>query len=358
MDVVALSTNRFTLEPPQDRFAHAIARYCRDEEIETWVSATPLDYDLSDAEEFLEIAARGWEEDKPTWFIVIDDEPVGHLSFLNPLDEGQRTGIGFLMDRGARNRGIMTEAVRAACEFAFLKGVAAIGWSCIILDGKVNWASAKVAWKAGFTCDGVIRKSYLHRGQLVDTLVATLLPGEPMEPATPWLGPDRGRPAIPSPRDPEALVKQFHHTYRMPIRTDEPSLRYDRLGMRMALISEEFIELVGAVYGQEAAGRVQAAIAEAPTLDDGTRDIVEAADALADLTYVIYGMALESGISLPDVLAEVQASNLSKLGEDGQPIYREDGKVLKGPNFFHPDIARVLDTARVTDQPSAAHKPW
>ena len=72
--------------------------------------------------------------------------------------------------------------------------------------------------------------------------------------------------------------------------------------------------------------------------DDGTRDTVEAADALADLVYVIYGMALETGIDLAAVLAEVQRSNMSKLGTDGRPIYREDGKVLKGPGYFAPDV--------------------
>lgn len=81
---------------------------------------------------------------------------------------------------------------------------------------------------------------------------------------------------------------------------------------------------------------------EAVAADDGERDIIESADALADLVYVIYGMALECGINLPAVLAEVQSSNMSKLGEDGKPIYREDGKVLKGPGFFVPNIARGL----------------
>lgn len=71
-------------------------------------------------------------------------------------------------------------------------------------------------------------------------------------------------------------------------------------------------------------------------------NMVEAADALADLIYVIYGMALEMGIDLAKVLAEVQRSNMSKLGEDGKPIYREDGKVLKGPGYFRPDVAGVL----------------
>ena len=66
------------------------------------------------------------------------------------------------------------------------------------------------------------------------------------------------------------------------------------------------------------------------------------ADALADLVYVIYGMAIESGMDLESVLAEVQASNLSKLMPDGSVKLREDGKVLKGPNFFQPNIARGL----------------
>ena len=69
---------------------------------------------------------------------------------------------------------------------------------------------------------------------------------------------------------------------------------------------------------------------------------METADALAELIYVIYGMALEMGIDLAKVLAEVQRSNMSKLGEDGKPIYREDGKVLKGPGYFRPDVAGVL----------------
>ena len=70
--------------------------------------------------------------------------------------------------------------------------------------------------------------------------------------------------------------------------------------------------------------------------------MVEAADALADLVYVVYGMAIESGIDLDRVLAEVQASNLSKLMPDGTVRLRGDGKVLKGPGFFPPDVRRAL----------------
>lgn len=110
----------------------------------------------------------------------------------------------------------------------------------------------------------------------------------------------------------------------------------------MRLIAEEFSELVGAVYGKAARQTIETAFRKAVEEDDGTRDTVETADALGDLTYVIYGMALETGIPMVEVLEEIQNSNLSKLGADGKPIYREDGKVLKGPGFFSPDIARVL----------------
>lgn len=149
-------------------------------------------------------------------------------------------------------------------------------------------------------------------------------------------------PAVPDPNKPEALVRQFHKTYGLPVVDDGPSVDRDRVHMRMGLIAEEFAELTGAVYGAEARRIVEVAFDQAVGTDDGTRDTVEVADALGDLTYVIYGMALEMGIPMGDVLAEIQASNLSKLGADGMPIYREDGKVLKGPDFFDPNIAGVL----------------
>ena len=143
--------------------------------------------------------------------------------------------------------------------------------------------------------------------------------------------------------DPEALVRRFHHVYGLPVLpTDAPSVDNERVHMRMSLIAEEFGELVGAVYGKCARAGVEAAFKQAVSDDDGSRDTVETADALADLIYVIYGMALEMGIDLAKVLAEVQRSNMSKLGEDGKPIYREDGKVLKGPGYFRPDVAGVL----------------
>ncbi len=71
-------------------------------------------------------------------------------------------------------------------------------------------------------------------------------------------------------------------------------------------------------------------------------DIVEVADALTDILYVVYGAGHAFGIDLDECFAEVQRSNMSKLGEDGKPIFREDGKVLKGPGYTPPDLRKVL----------------
>ena len=153
---------------------------------------------------------------------------------------------------------------------------------------------------------------------------------------------------------PMELVLQFHHTYSVPIRPfSDPTLDYERMNMRMSLIAEEFAELMGAVYGLRARAIIEAATAEAVATDEGERDVIEAADALADLVYVVYGMAIESGMNLDSVLAEVQASNLSKLMPDGSVKLREDGKVLKGPNFFQPNIARGLGFESHTDRGEA-----
>jgi predicted HAD superfamily Cof-like phosphohydrolase len=73
-------------------------------------------------------------------------------------------------------------------------------------------------------------------------------------------------------------------------------------------------------------------------------DLVEVADALGDMLYILCGTIIEHGMQdkIEEVFNEIQRSNMSKLGEDGNPIYREDGKVLKGPNYFKPNIASIL----------------
>ncbi len=75
-------------------------------------------------------------------------------------------------------------------------------------------------------------------------------------------------------------------------------------------------------------------------------DLVEVADALGDMLYILCGTIIEHGMQdkIEEVFNEIQRSNMSKLGADGRPIYREDGKVLKGPNYFKPDIQAILES--------------
>ncbi len=75
------------------------------------------------------------------------------------------------------------------------------------------------------------------------------------------------------------------------------------------------------------------------------KDLVEVADALGDMLYILCGTILEHGMQhkIEEVFEEIQRSNMSKLGADGKPIYRDDGKVLKGPNYFKPNIESILD---------------
>tara|TARA_B100001778_G_scaffold312736_1_gene296663 strand:+ start:257 stop:646 length:390 start_codon:yes stop_codon:yes gene_type:complete len=73
-------------------------------------------------------------------------------------------------------------------------------------------------------------------------------------------------------------------------------------------------------------------------------DLVEIADALGDMLYILCGTIISHGLQnkIEEIFQEIQSSNMSKLGENGKPIYREDGKVLKGPNYFKPDIGKIL----------------
>lgn len=150
---------------------------------------------------------------------------------------------------------------------------------------------------------------------------------------------------MPHPRfDTISKVAEFHTTFGAPVRTGTPTLDVgdDQIALRLSLIMEEVAELWDALYGTRAGEVIRTATEEALTLDDGARDLVETADALGDIDYVLAGTALVFGIPHADVVAEIHASNMSKAGSDGKPVLREDGKILKGPNFFRPNIADVL----------------
>mgnify|MGYP006215175003 FL=1 len=96
---------------------------------------------------------------------------------------------------------------------------------------------------------------------------------------------------------------------------------FDTRELRLELIQEELEELSDAV---------------------ADRDMIQIADALTDLLYVVYGAGHAFGIDLDECFQEVHSSNMSKLGPNGKPIHREDGKVMKGPGFFEPDLENIL----------------
>lgn len=119
-----------------------------------------------------------------------------------------------------------------------------------------------------------------------------------------------------------SIVREWHEAFDVPV-VETPSIPETRAPMRLAILEEEVAELRQAVEA---------------------RDMVEVLDALCDIQYVLDGTFLEFGLHplKAAAMAEVHASNMSKLGADGRPVLRKDGKVLKGPDFFPPDLAALL----------------
>lgn len=120
-------------------------------------------------------------------------------------------------------------------------------------------------------------------------------------------------------------VKKFHEIYECNIgdRAVFPD-DFER-DLRKKLLQEEFDEYIKA---------------------EADNDLIEVADALGDMLYIIYGTAVSYGIPINEIFDEIHNSNLSKLGENGLPVRREDGKVLKGPNYFRPDISSIISENR------------
>ena len=116
-------------------------------------------------------------------------------------------------------------------------------------------------------------------------------------------------------------VGLFMKTFGQEVKT-EAGLSTNKINsLRISLIKEELEELKKAI---------------------SDNNIVEIADALTDILYVTYGAGHAFGVNLDKCFNEVQESNMSKLGEDEKPIYNEQGKVLKGPNYFKPDLSKFL----------------
>ena len=116
-------------------------------------------------------------------------------------------------------------------------------------------------------------------------------------------------------------VGTFMKTFGQEVKT-KPSFSSDKINkLRIDLIKEELDELQEAMENN---------------------DLLEVADALTDILYVTYGAGHAFGINLDKCFDEVQNSNMSKLSENGEPIYNESGKVMKGPNYFKPDLSKFV----------------
>jgi predicted HAD superfamily Cof-like phosphohydrolase len=122
-----------------------------------------------------------------------------------------------------------------------------------------------------------------------------------------------------------AAVHEFHESFGLGIKNTPTA----DLGIRKNLLRYELMREENEEY-LEAANH---------------NDLVEVADALGDMLYILCGTIIEHGMQhkIEEVFNEIQRSNMSKLGADGKPIYREDGKVLKGPSYFKPDILGILE---------------
>ncbi len=122
-----------------------------------------------------------------------------------------------------------------------------------------------------------------------------------------------------------AAVQAFHEAFGLGIK-DSPTanLEANKNLLRYKLMREENEEYLDAA---------------------NNKDLVEVADALGDMLYILCGTIIEHGMQhkIEEVFNEIQKSNMSKLGANGKPIYREDGKVLKGPNYFKPDLKTILE---------------
>ena len=116
-------------------------------------------------------------------------------------------------------------------------------------------------------------------------------------------------------------VKLFMLTYGQEVKTKSEFSDNKTNKLRVDLIKEELDELTNAMK---------------------EKDLIEVADALTDILYVTYGAGHAFGIDLDKCFDEVQNSNMSKLGNDGKPIFNEKGKVMKGPNYFKPDLNKFL----------------
>jgi len=150
------------------------------------------------------------------------------------------------------------------------------------------------------------------------------------------------------------MVKEFHSTFNKEPDPPKPTLPTpENIILRMKLMCEELQETLHE-FGYSVAFDITPVPAFAPSVD---LELPKVAKELADLLYVVYGTAASLGIDIDEVFAEVHRSNMSKVGPDGVPLYREDGKVLKGPNYTPPNLILEEPDAAPTQKSSPNRPP-
>ena len=141
----------------------------------------------------------------------------------------------------------------------------------------------------------------------------------------------------------DTCVVEFHEAFGAPVAWTPMVPSEDRRELRCKLIFEEALEFITASGANLCVNGEDVMLQNVSLIWVNEPDLTEAADALADLRYVTDGAALEWGIPLEKCLREVHRSNMSKLGEDGKPLLRADGKILKGPSYTAPQLEEILE---------------
>ena len=174
-----LTDGTLVLRLPRDADAPAIAAACADPEIARWIPV-PVPYRLEDARAFVAFTAEGWSSGREPTFVIADAADgalLGTLAFHRRPDEPGKAAVGYWLAPGARGRGAATGAVLLAVRWAFGIEPALVRMELLTLVG--NEASGRVALRAGFTREGVLRRYLPFRGELMDAVMFARLRGDP-----------------------------------------------------------------------------------------------------------------------------------------------------------------------------------
>ncbi len=244
--IPTLTDGSVTLRAPSDDDIDGSVEQCQDPLSRRWTTA-PVPYTRDDAKTYLRhVIPDGWEADREWGFVVeaVDDAGTprfaGSISLRNK-DEG-RAEIAYGAHPWARGRGVMERAVRLLLDWGFAeRDLQTVVW----LAERGNWASRRLAWKLGFSCDGTLRGWLPLRGEHVDAWIGTLRRGEELAPRTPWFEMPRivgERAVLRATTDADLArlaeagndpaVQRYSRTLRESAPHDETTMRLRELGLR------------------------------------------------------------------------------------------------------------------------------